>query len=86
MSNYTEGLIQTIEERYNPEADLPGPYSNPLVSITEYQLLEIIRDMRTEIAILQEERRALSIEVSSLNDRITDLEALHTAVSEEAPE
>ena len=59
MDRY-EILISTIEERYNPESDLTGPYNFPLVTFTEYQLLELVKILHGQIARL--EKRVFDLE------------------------
>lgn len=53
MSMYTDGLISKIENRYDAEADVPSAYNHPMVSVTEYQLLEIIKDLKERIETLE---------------------------------
>ena len=51
MSNFTEGLINSIENRYNPENDVIS--GTPPVTYTDYALLEIIRDLKLRIENLE---------------------------------
>lgn len=48
-----DSILETIERRYNAEADVPGPYCHPYVSATEYKLMLAIEMLEKRVKELE---------------------------------